>query len=214
MSYTNGDSNSGIATPADIERSWARTDQDRLHTFNLSFLYQLPVGPDRRWLKDGPLSQVLGGWQISGFVTRQSGLPINFTANGNNLHAPGSTQRPNVNGTPAVNDNNIGPGLQWFDPSVFSAAAPDTWGTATRNGVLDGPGYFNIDSTIAKVFSFSRGIKGELRADIFNVLNRPHFDRPSGNFDSPNFGQITAVLDSNGGPPDQRTMRFGFRLMF
>jgi len=26
--------------------------------------------------------------------------------------------------------------------------------------------------------------------------------------------QITAVLDSNGGPPDQRSMRFGFKLMF
>src|SRR5206468_12499999 len=131
-------SNSGIATPADIERSWGRTDQDRLHSFNLSFLYQLPVGPDRRWLREGPLSQVLGGWQVSGFVTAQSGLPINFTAKGNNLHAPGNTQRPNVNGTPNV-IGNIGPGVFWFDTSVFSAAAVDAWGTATRNGVLDGP---------------------------------------------------------------------------
>src|SRR5205823_4619064 len=63
MSYTNGDSNTDIATPADLQRSWARTDQDRRHTFNTSFLYQLPVGPDRRWLRDGPSSQVLGGWQ-------------------------------------------------------------------------------------------------------------------------------------------------------
>src|SRR4051812_23276942 len=31
-SYVNGDSNTTIATPADIERSWARTDQDRLHS--------------------------------------------------------------------------------------------------------------------------------------------------------------------------------------
>ena len=44
-----------IATPADIERSWARTDQDRLHSLVESFLYQLPVGPDRKWLRDGPL---------------------------------------------------------------------------------------------------------------------------------------------------------------
>ena len=32
-SYVNGDSNTTISTPADIERSWARTDQDRLHSF-------------------------------------------------------------------------------------------------------------------------------------------------------------------------------------
>src|SRR5439155_21705104 len=60
LSYTNGDSNSVIATPADVQRSWARTDQDRLHSFNASFLYQIPVGPERRWLREGPLSQVLG----------------------------------------------------------------------------------------------------------------------------------------------------------
>jgi hypothetical protein len=213
MSYTNGDSNSGIATPAELERSWARTDQDRLHSFNVSFLYQLPVGPDRRWLRSGPLSQVLGGWQVSGFITAQSGLPINFTANGNNLHAPGNTQRPNVSGTPTV-IGNVGPGAQWFDTSIFSAAPPDAWGTAARNGVLDGPKYKNLDMTVAKLLSFPHGIKGELRADMFNVLNIPHFDRPSGNLDSPNFGQITAVNDSNGGLPDQRSMRFGLRLMF
>jgi len=212
MSYVNGDSNSGIATPADLERSWARTDQDRLHSLNVSFLYQLPVGPDRRWLRDGAVSRILGGWQLSGFYTVQSGLPINFTANGNNLHAPGNTQRPNVNGTPAV-FGSVGPGALWFDTSVFSAAAPDAWGTAARNGVLDGPVYKNVDLTIAKLLSFGH-IKGEVRADVFNAFNIPHFDRPSGNFDSPNFGQITSVNDSNGGPPDARSMRFGLRLLF
>ena len=128
----------------------------------------------------------------SGFITAQSGLPINFIANGNNLHAPGNTQRPNVNGTPNV-PGNIGPGNLWFDTSMFSSAAPDTWGTASRNGVLDGPTYKNLDMTLAKLLSFGR-IKGEVRADIFNVLTTPHFDRPSGNLDSPNFGQITQTV--------------------
>jgi Carboxypeptidase regulatory-like domain len=213
MSYNRGDSNSDIPMPADLERNWARTDQDRLHSFNASFLYQLPVGPDRRWLREGALSQVLGGWQVSGFYTVQSGLPIYFTANGNNLHAPGNTQRPNVNGTPKV-FGDIGPGHLWFDTSVFSAAPPDTWGNAARNGVLDGPKYVNVDTTIAKLFSFPHGIHGEFRADIFNLFNTPHFDRPSGNFDSPNFGQITSIIDVNGGLPDQRSMRFGLRILF
>jgi hypothetical protein len=212
-SYTNGDSNTTIATPADIQRSWARTDQDRLHTLNLSFLYQLPFGPDRRWLRDGAGSHVLGGWQVSGFFTAQSGLPIDFTAPGANLHAPSNTQRPNVSGTPTVLGN-VGPGQLWFDTSVFSFPAPDTWGTAMRNDVLDGPKYFNLDGTLAKLFSLPHKIKGEFRVDVFNVLNKPHFDRPSGAIDSSNWGQITAVLNSNGGPPDQRSMRFGLRVMF
>jgi hypothetical protein len=213
LSYTNGDSNTTIATPADIQRSWARTDQDRLHTLNVSFLYQLPAGPDRRWLRDGTWSHVLGGWQVSGFFTVQSGLPIDFTAPAANLHAPSNTQRPNVSGTPTV-FGNAGSGQLWFDTSVFSFPAPDTWGTAMRNDVLDGPKYVNLDGTLAKLFSLPHKIKGEFRVDVFNVLNQPHFDRPSGAIDASNWGQITAVLNSNGGPPDQRSMRFGLRVLF
>ena len=208
-SYNTGDSNSGIPTPADIERSWARTDQDRLHTWVESFLYQLPVGPDRRWLKEGPLSQILGGWQVGGFFTAQSGLPINFTMSAATLNAPGNTQRPNVSGTPAVLGN-VGPGQLWFDTSAFSSPAANTFGNAPRNGVLDGPKFVNLDATLAKLFSFPHGVKGEFRADVFNVTNTPHFDRPNGTFLGATFGQITATAAGL----DQRSMRFGFRLTF
>jgi hypothetical protein len=119
-SYNTGDSNSGVPTPADLPRSWARTDQDRLHNFVSSFVYQLPFGPDKHWLKTGALSQILGGWQVSGFFTAMSGLPINFTASGTNLRAPGNTQRPDATGTPEV-FGNIGQDQLWFDTSVFSA---------------------------------------------------------------------------------------------
>src|SRR5262249_43602330 len=207
-SYINGDSNSGISTPADIERSWARTDQDRLHSFVTSFVYQLPFGPERTWLRDGAVAQILGGWQVSGFLTAQSGLPIGFTMNnGANLNAPGNTWRPNVSGTPAVLGA-IGPGQLWFDTSVFSAPPNNTWGNAPRNGVLDGPKYVNLDMTIAKLFTAGR-FRGEARADIFNLPNTPHFDRPSGAFGSTNFGQVTSTIANS-----QRSMRFGFKMMF
>src|SRR5204862_3725228 len=101
-SYVDGGANTNILTPADFERSWARTDQDRLHSLVESFLYQLPVGPNRKWLKDGPLSQILGGWQLSGIFAAQSGSPIGITMSNANLNAPGNTQRPNVSRTPAV----------------------------------------------------------------------------------------------------------------
>ena len=205
-SYNTGDSNGGIPTPADLARSWARTDQDRLHAFVSSFLYQLPFGPDRTWLKNGPLSQILGGWQVSGFLTAQSGLPINFTASGATLRAPGNTQRPDASGTPEVLGA-IGPGQLWFDTSVFSAAPPNTFGNVRRNELLDGPGFVNLDATIAKLFRFAGAARGEIRADIFNLTNTPHFDRPSGSFGSANFGQITSAFG-------ERSVRFGVKVTF
>jgi hypothetical protein len=207
MSYVNGDSNTTIATPADIQRSWARTDQDRLHSLVESFLYQLPFGPDRKWLVDGPLSQVLGGWQLSGIFSFQSGSPIGITMSNATLNAPGNTQRPDVSGTPAV-PGGIGPGNQWFDTSVFSSPAANTFGNALRNGVIDGPRYVNLDATIAKLFTIGR-TKGEFRADIFNATNTPHFNNPNATYLGAAFGQITSTVAGS-----ERSLRFGFRLMF
>jgi hypothetical protein len=207
-SYVNGDSNTTIATPADIQRSWARTDQDRLHSFVESFLFQLPVGPDRRWLHDGVLSQILGGWQVSGILQAQSGSPIGITMSNATLNAPGNTQRPNVSGTPAVLGG-IGSGNLWFDTSVFSSPAANTFGDAARNGTLDGPRYVNLDATLAKLFSFPGRVKGEFRIDVFNVTNTPHFSNPNGTFLGSTFGQITSTIAGG-----ERMARFGFRMTF
>src|SRR4029077_16955226 len=169
-----------------------------------SFLYQLPFGPDRTWLRDGPLSQVLGGWQLSGIFTAQTGSPINILMSNATLNAPGNTQRPDVNGTPAVLGG-IGPGIQWFDTSVVSSPAGNTFGNAPRNGVIDGPKYVNLDATIAKTFTVGR-TKGEVRADVFNITNTPHFNNPGATFLATGFGQITSTVAGS-----ERSLRFGFR---
>jgi hypothetical protein len=208
--YSDGDSNGAIQTPADIERSWARTNQDRLHNFVLSWVYQLPLGPTRRWLQEGALSHILGGWQVGGFFAAQSGLPILFQANGATLRAPGNTQRPNASGTPEVLGG-IGAGNLWFDTSVFSAPAQDTWGNVRRNDLLDGPGYRNVDLTIAKLFTLPRGMRGEFRIDAFNAFNMPNFQLEEENRTLGNavFGQITRVIDNN-----ERLVRFGVKVTF
>lgn len=208
--YSDGDSNGAIQTPADIERSWARTNQDRLHNFVVSWVYLLPVGPQGRWLQDGALSHILGNWQVSGFFTAQSGQPIVFEANAATLRAPGNTQRPNASAKPEVLGG-IGPGNLWFDTSVFSAPAQDTWGNVHRNSLLDGPGYRNVDLTLAKLFTLPRGIRGEFRIDAFNVFNMPNFmfETINGTLGNAVFGQITRVIDNN-----QRLVRFGVKLTF
>ena len=206
--YSNGDSNGAIQTPADPERSWARRGEDRLHNFALSWVYHLPVGKSGKWLTSGPLSHVLGDWQVSGVFVAQSGTPINFEANNATLRAPGNTQRPNASDTPKVLGG-IGPGSLWFDTSVFSAPAQNTWGNVVRNSLLDGPAYINADVSLAKVLNLPRQIRGEFRIDAFNAFNTPHFNNPNGTLGNANFGQVTAVPDFS-----ERLLRFGLRIMF
>ena len=206
--YSNGDSNGAIQTPADPERSWARRGEDRLHNLALSWVYHLPAGQGKRWLSSGPLSHVIGDWQVSGVFVAQSGTPINFEANAATLRAPGNTQRPNASSTPEVLGG-IGPGNLWFDTSVFSAPAQNTWGNVIRNSLLDGPSYVNADISLAKVIRLPGDIRSEFRIDAFNAFNIPHFDNPNGTLGNANFGMITTVPAFS-----ERLLRFGFRVIF
>jgi len=200
--YSAGDSNGNIQTPADVERSWARRGEDRLHDFVAAGTYALPDRASR-----GLPSALLGGWQISGIWVVQSGLPIEFTSANASLRAPGNRQRPNASARPDV-FGDIGSGQLWFDTSVFSAPAAATWGNVQRNSLLNGPGYQNVDAALVKTLAFPR-LRGQLRVDVFNVFNTPHFNNPDGGLGNATFGQIIGV-----GAGSERLVRFGFRLLF
>jgi hypothetical protein len=207
-SYINDDGTSGtIATPANIERSWQRTSFDSTHTFNSSFVYQLPWGPQGAWLKEGALAHVLGDWQITGLFSAISGSPIDFTASNAGLAATGNSQTPNATGTPKVLGG-IGSNNLWFDTSVFSAPAANTWGTVERRGLLTGPAYVNVDASIVKIVRFGER-RLEVRADMFNALNIPHYANPNGTLGNGNFGRITEIIAQT-----ERLIRFGGRFLF
>ncbi|MBI4477201.1 MAG: hypothetical protein HY654_08515, partial [Acidobacteria bacterium] len=133
---------------------------------------------------------------------------INFTTSSASLRLPGNTQRPDASGTPNVLGG-IGPGNLWFETSVFSAPPPNTWGNVRRNALLNGPGYVNLDATIAKWFALGGSTRAEARIDAFNITNTPHFSNPTGDFGNARFGQITSTLANS-----TRVVRFGLRVVF
>jgi hypothetical protein len=192
-----------IDTPADIERSKGRAGFDRTHAFTGSFIWDMPFFKDAQ----GPLRHVLGGWQVSGIFAAYTGEPIGFTANAATLRAPGNTQRPNLTGEPKVLGN-IGPGQLYFDTSVFSQPAYNTWGTMKRNDSISGPGFWNVDASLVKRFKVNGRIAAELRADAFNAFNHARFGNPNGALGSATFGQVTGTA----GP--SRLVRFGARITF
>src|SRR5205085_8209477 len=118
----------------------------------------------------------------------------------------------------------------WFDTSVFANTTPAVsiqlqgttdpraqyapFGSLTRNGSINGPGYLMLDSTIIKKLKFTERIGGELRADIFNILNHPNFGNPSTSLTSTTFGQITSSSGPFNNYANPRAMRFGARITF
>jgi len=65
----------GAQNPYNLNGEKALSYQDIPHTFVLSYLYEIPVGPGKKYLNHGVGSKVLGGWQVSGIHRYQSGSP-------------------------------------------------------------------------------------------------------------------------------------------
>ncbi len=198
-----------VSTPADIERSWALSDFDRKHSFVTSLVYELPFFKNTK----GAVGGILGGWQVAGIFVAQSGTPVDIRASGATLRAPVNQQRPNLNGEQKVLGN-IGPGQFYFDTSVYSAAAPNTFGNMTRNAGPRGPAYVNLDASLVKRFKVNDRIAAEFRVDAFNATNTPHFANPGRDFGNPTFGQVTGTLGPGDGAAGPRLLRFGARVTF
>jgi hypothetical protein len=207
MNYT--DENGGIGTPIDYELSWARAGFNRTHNWVSTGVYELPWGPNKRWLNTGLAASLIGGWQLSGIYTAQSGAPLNIGGN-NLLNTPGNTAFVNLNGDNRVLGG-LGPGNLYFDPTVYSLPPAGVQGNMTRNSGPEGPGFWQLDGSLFKRFAVGGGRYGEFRIDAYNVTNSVRWGNPNTGFSTATgttFGQITGTT---GG---QRSIRFGGRFVF
>jgi hypothetical protein len=202
--------NTGINTPIDFDLSWALSNFNRTHNYVLSSIYELPWGPGKRWMSESLLGKIVGGWQLSGIFIAQSGTPLNITGNGTLLNTPGNTAYANLTGSNTVLGG-LGPGNLYFDPSVYSLPAAGVQGNMSRNSGPEGPGFWQLDSSLFKRFSVGGSRFDEFRVDAFNVTNSVRWGNPGTGFSTATgntFGQITGT---NG---TQRQIRFGGRFVF
>ena len=66
----------GAQNPFNLRAEKQVSYQDIPQTLVLSYIYELPVGPGKRYLSHGVASRLLGGWQIGGVQRYQSGSPM------------------------------------------------------------------------------------------------------------------------------------------
>ena len=177
---------------------------DVRHRAVISYVYELPFGPGRRWMSEsGALVQgLVGGWQLSGITTLTTGRPFSV-----------SLQTGVNNGAPSWPDR-IGSGKLdnptvdlWFNPADFVAPPPNTYGNAGR-GILYGPGHMNFDTSLSKRVGLGGGSNVEFRWDVFNLFNHPGFGFPNSAIGNPNAGRITSTV------VDNRSMQFALKINF
>jgi hypothetical protein len=209
MAFQTGD-DGNVWNYINPRRSYARTDFDRHQTFVQSYVYDLPFGIGRKWLNHGLAAKTIGGWQINGILTLMTGLPMTFAANGSSLNTPGSTQTADqvapVTILHGINTVAKG-GSAWFSQASFVQPTGVRFGSSGRN-TLSGPGFFNADLSIFKIFNFTEKMKMEIRGESFSVTNTPQFQRPNTDVSNSNYGYVTAV-DGGG-----RGLQLGAKISF
>jgi len=168
---------------------------DRRNIFFTSFVYDIPLfrGDSSRLVKS-----TVGGWQVSGIVTEESGAPLDLGVTSGTTAASiitNSGMRPDLTGSisypKTVN--------QWFAGNFSKpacATGPDCYGNLGFDAVR-GPGRNNFNLSLLKNFAFTERFHMEFRAESFNAFNHTQFkgDKNSGgistNFGSSNFGAVT-----------------------
>jgi hypothetical protein len=200
------------------------SDFDRRHRFVTSAVYQLPFFSHAGGFTRG----ALGGWEISGVLTLQSGLPFTpidsaggsaYALSSPNLATPTFTPGSSCASAPTSGgvESRLG---HWVNPAAYmpdaviplaNGAPGDAtgYGNAPRNCVI-GPPQKNVDFTLGKTFKLTERQSLRFRADFFNLFNHPSFANPSAtDVESPSsFTQITSVV----GTPRliQFSLKYGF----
>lgn len=194
-------------------QGWEIGDQDR-NAYNLSgersisahdvpqyfvtsLVWDLPVGRGKQFgaNMNKVVDAVVGGWQVAPIISFYSGLPLQFSCN-NTLSTFGfQACRPNITSDAALASitRSIG---EWFNtsPSVISAPAPYTIGTAPRYLPNERFGFtHNANFTLRKDFRITERLKIGIQASAYNLSNTPTYGRPNTTVGALTFGQVTGV---------------------
>lgn len=168
-----------------------------------SWVYLLPFGQGQRFAaNNGLVSRVIGGWELDGISTIQSGFPFSLSLNsGVNNGAPSWPNRICAGGL-----SSPGPSL-WYNASCFVAPPAYTYGNVAR-GVLRGPGLTDFDLSLVKNTKLWERLNVQFRAEAFNAFNTPSFGFPNASIGSPTVGKITSTNIDN------REFELALKLLF
>jgi hypothetical protein len=147
----------------------------------------------------------VGGWQVNGIVTFQSGFPYTVTAPDLDSYNSAYGQRANLVGNPYPNGFHKTPSA-WFNTAAFAQPALGLYGTSPRN-FLRGQGENNLDSSLFKTTHFGELLALQMRLEAFNALNRAKFAFPDSNWADSTFGVV-------GGAAPGRIVQLGAKLIW
>jgi hypothetical protein len=147
---------------------------DRTHYFSAGWSWELPFGRGRRFAGGaaGLSNALIGGWQLAGFYTLQSGRPVSFS--GANLTWNGQ------NASLSSGERSLD---KWFRTESFGPVPKErTYALRTTPitfSTIRASRQNNVDLAVFKNFRPVERLTLQFRAESFNALNHPRFGDPN-----------------------------------
>jgi hypothetical protein len=219
----------------DLKAEHGPSPFDIRNRFVANGMWTLPIG--KWTGLSSPLARrIVDGWRVTGVFTAQSGQPVdvmNTTSSAYPNDRPDGQTGPKV--MPNYRRRNSAGVHQYLNPCIGSAATPNvatassacsadpaapayslvsasSTGVQMRGGTLGryaqtGPGFMDLDASIAKIVPLRSGMEFQLRMDTFNTLNHTNYGGIINTINTPaTFGQASAATP--------RTVQLGARLTF
>ncbi len=181
--------------------------QDVPNRFSMSAFYEFPFGKGQRFLSHGNwlVNAIVGGWQLEGTYTYQSGFPLRFANDafylGGKIAIPKSEQTLTRAFNTAAFVSVVGgnPSCGAFPTGSSNCATP-------VDHLRTLPLYFadvridpinNADLGLRKDIHIREGMKVQLRMEFINAFNHPLFPGANVSASSSAFGTITASNQLN-----------------
>jgi hypothetical protein len=172
---------------------------DRRHLFNMTAVAETPQ------FTNSTVRVLASGWRLSGIYRRSTGAYLSpSTGQDRALSGLGTgVQRPNQVLPNLYGDKSV---KSWLNPAAFAQPALGTNGNVGRSSVL-GPGTWQFDMALSRIFRLRETQRLEFRAEVFNVTNSVRKGNPTVALNSNTFGQINSSFDA-------RIMQFALKYIF
>ena len=224
--------------PEDLGQQYGPSWFSHPNRFVVNYSYDLPFGQHT-----GALGILANGWNVSGVTTIQQGVPLTIADGGAGTvyglgnfvisraqMCPGSTYGsvPTSGGVEGrLGGASGGPG--YFNKSAFcaapvapnsaaafpGAALPTLFGNSGPSIIL-GPGQFNFDVSLVKMFHITERQSVQFRAEFFNIANHPQFLPPGNGGANPGQLQVSSATfgQINTASVNPRIIQFALKYIF
>ncbi|WP_213807159.1 TonB-dependent receptor [Granulicella sp. dw_53] len=188
----------------DLARDWGLADFNQKHVAKVSGVYPLPFGRGRRWLNANRfMEETVGGWNVSGFLVMNGGMPFYVSATDNSNTGSYHAMRANQICDPTLKNPSV---KMFFNTACFVQPGTYQLGNERRNNLI-GPHNTDTNLSVMKNFPAFREQFLQFRVDFFHAFNHPLWSQPNASTTATNNGQVTSF---GGSRAIQGSLKYSF----